>query len=115
MHARDALSGCCTLPVRSFTPTISVRGTFVSQLLKTKIDITALDLMDLIGFRAKDDMVFQINAGESGESLCYAERALAKARHVSLFSPVLRTRFDERSYLYNTDGLMFSVAGYLVV
>jgi hypothetical protein len=88
---------------------------FVGQLLKSKTDIAGLVLMDLIGFRAADDRVFQINAGESEESLRASERALARARRMTDFSPVLRTRFDERSYLYNTDGLIFSDAGYPVV
>jgi hypothetical protein len=88
---------------------------FVSQLLKTKTDITALVLMDLIGFREKDDLVFQVNAGESENSLRIAERVWAKARRLTRYFPVLRTRFDEKSYLYNTDGLIFSDAGYPVV
>ena len=31
------------------------------------------------------------------------------------FTPRLRSRFNSRSYLYNTDGLLFSDAGYPVI
>jgi hypothetical protein len=88
---------------------------FVSELLKEKKDITGLVLMDMIGWREKDDKIFQVNAGDSVASLKLATLAIDSASGLTEFVPVLRTRFDKKSYLYNTDGLIFSDAGYPVI
>jgi len=88
---------------------------FISGLLASKTDIGGLVLLDMIGWRAGDDPVFQISAGESAESLGLAQVALAAAKDFPELKPALRTRFDPRSYLYNTDGLIFSDAGYPVI
>lgn len=88
---------------------------FISGLLAQKKDIGGLVLLDMIGWRSPGDKIFQISAGESAESLGLANVALAAAKDFPELSPVLRTRFDRRSYLYNTDGLIFSDAGFPVI
>ena len=44
-----------------------------------------------------------------------AKMAIDASSAATRFQPVLRSRYDPRSYLYNTDGLIFSEAGYPVV
>jgi len=73
-------------------------------------------LMDMIGHReSANDMIFQVNPGDDEPSMRMAGTALDVAAGITRFTPVLRTRYDPRSYLYNTDGLIFSEAGYPVV
>ncbi|MDD5432105.1 MAG: M20/M25/M40 family metallo-hydrolase [Candidatus Omnitrophica bacterium] len=88
---------------------------FVSWLLKKRIDIEGLVLMDTIGFRQANDQIFQVNPGDSEESLRLAKIVMDIAPLVTKFKPVLRTRFAQKSYLYNSDGLIFSDNGYPVV
>jgi hypothetical protein len=89
---------------------------FLARLMKTKQDITGLVLMDLIGWRAGKDDIFQVNPGDSRPSMSLAAEAFAAAGALKIrFRPKLRPRFDSRSYLYNTDGLIFSDAGYPVI
>jgi len=90
---------------------------FIAGLLKERQDLGGVILMDLIGHRKGGDMIFQINAGESEASfdLAVTTMEIARAYAWPRFQPVLRTRNDERSYLYNTDGLIFSEIGYPVV
>jgi len=89
---------------------------FLARLMRAGQDITGLVLMDLIGWRAGADDVFQVNPGDSSASMRMAAEAFDAARALKIkFRPKLRPRFDSRSYLYNTDGLLFSDAGYPVV
>lgn len=89
---------------------------FLARLMKDKQDITGLVLMDLIGWRAGQNDIFQVNPGDSRPSLRIAAEVFDSARALkSRFRPKLRPRFDSRSYLYNTDGLLFSDAGYPVI
>ena len=89
---------------------------FVSRSLKNRGAITGLVLLDMIGHREQGTKIFQINSGEGPEAEKIAFTAMNAAHSVSRqFTPVLRKRFDEKSYLYNTDGLIFSDAGYPVV
>lgn len=88
---------------------------FVSQLLASRMDISGLVLMDMIGWRQPGDRLFQISAGESQASLRLAAIARDAADDYSAVSAAVRTRFDPRSYLYNTDGLIFSDAGFPVI
>jgi hypothetical protein len=93
---------------------------FLGHLLRQKKDITGLVLMDMIGWREAGDPVFQISqgtgpaAGEMAAVALDASEAIAAGGSLVL-KPVLRLRRDERSYLYNTDGLPFSDAGYPVI
>lgn len=90
---------------------------YVSALLKNKRDIRGLILMDMIGYKSKKSgNQFQINAGESTSSVKLARLAFNASGAVApQMEPVFRSRFDERSYLYNTDGIIFSDAGYPVI
>ena len=90
---------------------------YVSTLLEKGYDIRGLILMDMIGYNdPKHHNQFQINAGESVESLQLARLSQQVAMQITPhMEPVYRARFDERSYLYNTDGIIFSDAGYPVI
>lgn len=88
----------------------------VSMYLTSKQDIRGLVLMDMIGYRKRGDATFQVNAGASPESRELARIALRAATTAAPgLTPTFRPRFDARSYLYNTDGLIFSEAGYPVI
>lgn len=88
----------------------------VGRLLRDRQDIAGLVLMDMIGHReSANDMIFQVNPGDDERSMRMARTAIDASAGITHFVPVLRTRYDQRSYLYNTDGLIFSEAGYPVV
>jgi len=89
---------------------------FVGRLLRDGQDIGGLVLMDMIGHReSKEDRIFQVNTADDEVSLRMAQIAIDASAGITPFQPVLRTRYDRRSYLYNTDGLIFSDAGFPVV
>lgn len=89
---------------------------FVGRLLRDRQDIAGLVLMDMIGHReGAGDKIFQVNAGDDDASLRMAKIAIDASAGTTRFQPVLRTRYDPRSYLYNTDGLIFAEAGFPVV
>ena len=89
---------------------------FLSQMLKEDREIGGVVLMDMIGYKSRQDRVFQVNAAADGRSLRMARAAIALARRLATaYQAILRTRFDPESYLYNTDGLDFTEAGYPVV
>ena len=89
---------------------------FIGHLLRDRQDIGGVILMDMIGHReSASDKVFQVNAADDAASLRIAKIALDASADTTRFQPVLRTRYDQRSYLYNTDGLIFSEAGFPVV
>jgi hypothetical protein len=90
---------------------------FLGRMLKAGQDIGGLVLLDMIGHRQGEDRIFQINAGDSAASLRIAAVALDASLSLATpsYLPVLRMRQEERSYLYNTDGLLFSETGYPVV
>ncbi len=88
---------------------------FVSQMLAGKADIDGVVLLDMIGAKAKAPRLFQVNAGEAPGSLGLAKIAIDAAQSLAGAEPVLRTRFDEKSRLYDTDGLIFSDNGFPVI
>lgn len=89
---------------------------FVERLLDQKQDLSALVILDLIAHRIPEDRVFQVNAGQSQESIAAAALALQAARaQAPEFQAAFRSYYDPRSYLYNTDGLVFADAGFPVV
>ena len=89
---------------------------FVEGLLESKRDIGGLVLLDMVGHHKAGDGLFQISAGDSPESLKMAQVALGFANRMpSEFLGIVRERFDPKSYLYNTDGLVFSDSGYPVI
>ncbi len=88
----------------------------VSELLRNKQKITALLLMDMIGFNPENHPDFQINSGLSRESMRASVLAKTLVTNAKLrLNPLMRSRYDSQSYLYNTDGLIFDEAGYPVV
>lgn len=89
---------------------------FVSDLLNQKRDISGLVLLDMIGYNESGETLYQINPGHSYESRRIAMMAVDASKDVvPSMLPVVRTRYDNRSYLYNTDGLIFSEAGFPVI
>jgi hypothetical protein len=88
-----------------------------SQLLAEGRDISGLLVMDMIGWHKRGDGLFQINAGASADSLEIAGMALGAAIELAPQNmvPVVRTRFDDHSYLFNTDAVIFSDSGFPVV
>lgn len=88
----------------------------VSEMLGEGQDIYALLLIDMIGFAGTYQQQFQLSAGNQAVSLHVASVGLDAAADVAPeLVPLLRTRYDDRSYLYNTDGIIFSENGYPVV
>lgn len=80
-------------------------------------------LMDMIGYHKPRDQQFQINSGEG-----FASERLTRIAWLSMNSQIeegvipiqknaaqIRLRYDQESYLYNTDGLIFSDHGLPVV
>ena len=88
----------------------------VSKLLGDKQDIAGLVLLDMIGFAGVGQTQFQINPGQHAASLNMASVVLdAQADVAPELTPLLEPRYSERSYLYNTDGVILSENGYPVV
>jgi hypothetical protein len=88
----------------------------VSEMLGDRQDVYGLVLIDMIGFAGENQPQFQLSAGPQENSLAIASIALDASADVSpQLTPLLRTRYDDRSYLYNTDGIIFSENGYPVV
>lgn len=108
------------------------------QLLKTKTPIKGMVLMDMISWRRNSsDTIFQINAGNSDASLELAKYAYEVSRFVlpqsftstkahptsryinkytaTTITPAFRWRYDDFSYLYNTDGVVLSDMGYPII
>ncbi|TBR24538.1 M28 family peptidase [bacterium] len=85
----------------------------VKTLLAEKRRLGGVVVVDMIGFRNPGDPVFQVSAGDGQDSLNLAAEAVAAASPG--LSAMLRTRFDPESYLYNTDALIFSHAGFPTV
>jgi len=88
----------------------------VSQMLGDRQDIAGLVLLDMIGFAGVGETQFQINPGPHVASLQMAAVALDAQADVSpQLTPLLEPRYSDRSYLYNTDGIILSENGYPVV
>jgi hypothetical protein len=88
----------------------------VSKLLGDRQDIAGLVLLDMIGFAGVGETQFQINPGPHAASLAMASVALdAQADVAPQLTPLLEPRYSDRSYLYNTDGIILSENGYPVV
>jgi hypothetical protein len=88
----------------------------VSRLLGDHQDIAGLVLLDMIGFAGVGETQFQINPGPQATSLQMASVAFDAQADVSpQLTPLLEPRYSDRSYLYNTDGIILSENGYPVV
>jgi hypothetical protein len=99
---------------------------YVANALAARERIHGLVLMDMIGYAGDggrlEDPIFQLNLGEHPQSARLtgaALQAFAALRTRGLvpgaLRPEVRRRFDKHSYLYNTDGVIFSDAGYPVL
>lgn len=89
---------------------------YVAAAMKRREKIAAVIVMDMIGVNRQRDGVFQISAGRNPQSLALADLALnASATYARRLKPILRTSESALSYLYNTDGIVFSLAGYPVI
>jgi Zn-dependent M28 family amino/carboxypeptidase len=89
---------------------------FVRDLLKDKQDVSAVLLMDMIGYNPKNRKDFQINSGLSRESMRVALLASELVSKANLnLKPLVLHRYEPKSYLYNTDGIIFDEAGFPIV
>jgi hypothetical protein len=68
----------------------------VKNWLQQKFEIRGLVVMDMIGWRSSpEDKIFQINSGNSDESLMLARFAMDTASYLSGdLIPAFRSRFD---------------------
>jgi hypothetical protein len=70
----------------------------------------------MIGFAGVGESQFQLSPGGDAMSRQMASVMLDAATDVSpQLTPLLENRYSDRSYLYNTDGIIFSENGYPVV
>ena len=84
-----------------------------SKLRQAQQKIGGIVVVDMIGFNISRNPIFQINAGTSESSIEMALIAYASAIELkSKPKPVIRDRFDSKSYLYNTDALIFDNDGF---
>jgi hypothetical protein len=90
---------------------------FLSRVLKGRREFTGFIVLDMLGHRNAGDGLFQVNPGRApgSEALASALLSLSSATVEPWMTPALRLPDDSYSYLYNTDGQLFSDAGYPVV
>ena len=88
---------------------------FLADVLARKQDLGPLVLLDMIGWRARGDPIFQVSPGRSAESADVAAIAAGAALAARGFKAAVRPIFDPQSYLYNTDGWVFDAAGFPVI
>jgi hypothetical protein len=89
---------------------------YVAEAMKRQEKIAAVIVMDMIGVNRQRDRVFQISAGRHPQSLALADMALnAAGTYAKGLKPQVRSSEAPLSYLYNTDGIIFSLAGYPVI
>ncbi|MEW6057533.1 MAG: M20/M25/M40 family metallo-hydrolase [Bdellovibrionota bacterium] len=89
---------------------------FVEKMLKHKQQISGLVLLDMIGYNKPGNRLFQLNLGKPQGSSFIGRIALDAAEDLGIsYNPVVRPYGDPKNYLYNTDGIIFSDAGYPVV
>lgn len=93
---------------------------FVSESLRTRTDIGALLLLDMVGNNPRNRPEYQLNSGgyyEMGNiSMRLAQvAAMLTPRVAQTLRPLVYPPSDLRSYLYNTDGLIFAENGFPVV
>lgn len=93
---------------------------FVQELLRRRQAIAGLLLLDMIGHRPASGRHFQLSpgglyaAGAASVRLAQLARSLTE-RAAPTLAPQLLPLADLRNYLYNTDGLIFSEAGFPAV
>jgi Zn-dependent M28 family amino/carboxypeptidase len=99
---------------------LGAREFVARELLRKGRRIQGLLLLDMIAWREGRDPVFQINPGPGeGSAFLAAVARSAALREPSVrrmgLVPVVRPAYDSKSYLYNTDGVIFATAGYPVI
>lgn len=88
----------------------------LNETFRTKQKIKGMVLIDMIGHRDVGETKFQVNPGRGQVSERLANYAFAASAKVAPhLDPQLRERFDELSYLYNTDGYLFDNMGFPTV
>jgi peptidase M28-like protein len=88
------------------------------ELLRDRRRVGAILLLDMIAYHPgpAEGALFQVNAGDSAASVELARVALGSAADVApQLQAAFRDRFSRKSYLYNTDGHIFSQLGYPVL
>lgn len=99
---------------------------YVPDALARGEKIRAVLVMDMIGFSGPGgrmtDSVLQLNLGEhpfagtmAGAALDALDALKKQEAAPPSLEPVIRGRFDRLSYLYNTDGIIFSDVGFPVM
>ncbi|MBI2518862.1 MAG: M20/M25/M40 family metallo-hydrolase [Bdellovibrio sp.] len=92
---------------------------FISELLRRKQKVQAVMVMDMIGYPGKDNNkgFFQISVGESPQSQALGQLAFKTALldNHKILTPLLRARFSPKTYLHQTDALIFSDLGFPVI
>lgn len=88
------------------------------ELLRDRRRIGGILILDMIGYRPDPAAaaLFQINAGDSAASVELARVALGAAADVAPgLTAAFRGRHSRKSYLYNTDGHIYSQLGFPVL
>jgi len=89
---------------------------FIQTLDMNRVEPGAIVLLDMIGYSKTSVTEFQVNPGDSRDSLALAQLAMGAAADVA---PDLRALYrpygTPESYLYNTDGIVFADYGLPVI
>ncbi len=87
----------------------------VAHWLDQGVDVAGIIVLDMIAFvpAGASRNMFQVHAGRSGGSLELADRLVDETD--ATLKATVRAWNDPRSYLYNTDGIIFDDVGYPVV
>lgn len=89
---------------------------FIQTLDMNRVHPSAIVLLDMIGYSKTSSRQFQVNPGDSRESLELAQLAMGAAIDVAPdLHPLYRPYGTPESYLYNTDGIIFADYGLPVI
>lgn len=89
---------------------------WTAAMLSTRRDIGGIVLLDMIGYNPRRAPLFQVNSGKSPESQMISSLTLNVAEEVApTLAPAYRSPYDSKNYIGNTDGSVFSDAGFPVV
>lgn len=89
---------------------------FIQTLDMNRVQPLAIILMDMIGYSRTSATEFQVNPGDSTESLELARLAMGAAADVAPdLGALYRPYGTPESYLYNTDGIIFADHGLPVI
>ena len=89
---------------------------FIQTLDMNRVQPSAIVLLDMIGYSKTSVTEFQVNPGDSRDSLALARLAMGAAADVAPdLRPLYRPYGTPESYLYNTDGIVFADYGLPVI